>query len=348
VLPLTLAEIAADLAGTVHDGDPQTRVNGLVTFDSRHVEPGGLFVALSGTRVDGHDFVGRAIESGAVGVLAARPVGVPAIVVPDVLAAYGQLATALVRRLPGLGVVGVTGSVGKTTTKDLLGQVLAHLGPTTAPPGNRNSEVGMPENVSRLTKESRYLVLEMGARHVGDIAYLTSVVRPQVGVVLTVGTAHLGEFGSREAIAQAKGELVEALPEDGTAVLNADDPLVAAMAHRTFARVVTFGRSPYAEVQAQAISVDAHGRPAFALVTPQGSARVTLRLVGEHLVSNALAAAAAALHFTDDLALVADALSSAEAVSEGRMQVSESPSGVTVINDAYNASPVSMVAALRR
>ena len=347
MLPLTLAEIAADVGGTLHDGDPQARVSGLATFDSRHVEPGSLFVALNGARADGHDFAGRAIRAGAVGVLAARPVGVPAIVVPDVLAAYGRLATALVRRLPGLGVVGVTGSVGKTTTKDLIGQLLSRLGPTTAPPGNRNSEVGMPENVSRLTPDSRYLVLEMGARHVGDIAYLTSVVRPTVGVVLNVGSAHLGEFGSREAIAQAKGELVEALPANGVAVLNADDAMVAAMAGRTAARVVTFGRSPQATVQAQAVAVDASGRPAFTLVTPQGSARVTLRLYGEHLVSNALAAAAAVLHFTDDFALVVEALSSAEAVSEGRMQVSESPTGVTVINDAYNASPVSVIAALR-
>ncbi|MBL7261360.1 UDP-N-acetylmuramoyl-tripeptide--D-alanyl-D-alanine ligase [Actinoplanes sp. LDG1-01] len=344
---MTLAELAADVSGTLHDGSSDTLVTGLVTFDSRHVELGSLFVALAGARVDGHDFADQAIEAGAVAVLAARPLGVPAIVVSDVQAAYGRLAKALVRRLPGLGVVGITGSVGKTTTKDLVGQVLSQFGPTTAPPGNRNSEVGMPENVSRLTPDARFLVLEMGARHVGDIAYLTSVVRPQVGVVLSVGTAHLGEFGSREAIAQAKGELVESLPADGTAVLNADDPMVAAMAARTVARVVTFGRSPQATVRAEDVSVDAAGRPAFTLVTPHGTARVSLRLHGEHLVSNALATAAAALHFTDDLPLVAQALNDAEPVSQGRMQVSENPAGVTVINDAYNASPVSVIAALK-
>ncbi|WP_307798520.1 UDP-N-acetylmuramoyl-tripeptide--D-alanyl-D-alanine ligase [Actinoplanes flavus] len=322
-------------------------MTGLVTFDSRHVEPGSLYVALVGARVDGHTFAAQAMESGAVGVLAARPVGVPAIVVPDVSAAYGRLATFLVQRLPDLAVVGVTGSVGKTTTKDLIGQVLSKLGPTTAPPGNRNSEVGMPENVSRLTPDARFLVLEMGARHVGDIAYLTSVVRPQVGVVLNVGTAHLGEFGSREAIAVAKGELVEALAADGAAVLNSDDPLVAAMASRTAAKVVTFGRGPQAVVRAERITLDVVGRASFTLRTPQGKSAVTLRLHGEHLVPNALAAAAVALHFTDDVALVADALSGAEPVSDGRMQVAEAADGTTVINDAYNASPVSMIAALK-
>ncbi|MEV6595524.1 UDP-N-acetylmuramoyl-tripeptide--D-alanyl-D-alanine ligase [Actinoplanes sp. NPDC051346] len=347
MLPLTLAEIAAAVGGTLHDADPQAQVTGLCTFDSRAVEPGGLYVALPGARVDGHDFVEQAVAAGAVVVIAKRPVGVPAVVVDDTLAAYGRLATAIVERLPNLGVVGVTGSVGKTTTKDLIGQVLSRLGPTTAPPGNRNSESGMPEIVSRVTAESRFLVLEMGARNVGDIAYLTSVVRPQVGVVLNVGTAHLGEFGSREAIAKAKGELVESLAAEGTAVLNADDPMVAAMAGRTAAKVVTFGLSAGATVRAEAVEADEAGRASFTLRTPGGEARVTLRLVGEHLVSNALAAAAVALHFTDDLALIAEALSAAAPVSEGRMQVLESPAGITVINDAYNAGPVSMTAALR-
>jgi UDP-N-acetylmuramoyl-tripeptide--D-alanyl-D-alanine ligase len=346
VLPLTLAEIAAAVDGTLHDADPQTRVTGLCTFDSRSVEPGSLYVALVGARVDGHTFAGQAVDAGATAVLATRPVDVPAIVVDDVLSAYGRLATVIVRRLPELGVVAVTGSVGKTTTKDLLGQVLSRLGPTTAPPGNRNSESGMPENVSRLTPDSRYLVLEMGARHIGDIAYLTTLVRPHVGIVLNVGTAHLGEFGSRENIARAKGELVEALPTDGAAVLNADDPLVAAMANRTNAKVVTFGLGEGATVRAEDVTID-EGRASFTLVTPQGSARVALRLHGEHLVSNALATAAAVLHFTDDLALVAEALSAAELVSGGRMEVFDTPGGVTVINDAYNASPVSMIAALK-
>jgi UDP-N-acetylmuramoyl-tripeptide--D-alanyl-D-alanine ligase len=344
---MTLAEIAAAVGGTLHDADPDTRVAALVTFDSRRVEPGGLYVALNGARVDGHDFAGQAVAAGAVGVLAARPVGVPAIVVDDVRAAYGALAGAIVSRVPGLAVVGITGSVGKTTTKDLIGQVLSRLGPTTAPPGNRNSEVGMPETVSRVAPDARFLVLEMGARHVGDVAYLASMVKPRVGVVLNVGTAHLGEFGSREAIAVAKGEMVEGLPADGAAVLNADDPLVAAMSSRSTAPVVTFGRSSQAAVRAEEITVDALGRASFVLHAPQGDARVALRLHGEHLVSNALAAAAVALHFTDDVVLVADALSAAQPVSEGRMQLTVRADGITVINDAYNASPDSVAAALK-
>ncbi|BCJ41709.1 UDP-N-acetylmuramoyl-tripeptide--D-alanyl-D-alanine ligase [Actinoplanes ianthinogenes] len=347
MLPLTIAEIAAAVGGVIDNADPEAQVTGLCTFDSRTVEQGSLYAALPGARVDGHDFAEQAIRSGATVVLAARPVGVPAIVVSDVLAAYGRLATAIAERIPGLGVVAVTGSVGKTTTKDLLGQLLSALGPTTAPPGNRNSESGMPENVSRLTPESRFLVLEMGARHVGDIAYLTSLVRPQVGIVLNVGSAHLGEFGSRENIAKAKGEIIESLPADGRAVINADDPLVSAMASRTVANVVTFGLAPEATVRGESIVVDEFGRASFTLQAPQGSARVSLRLHGEHLVSNALAAAAAVLHFTDDVALVARVLSSAEPVSGGRMAVSEAPDGITVINDAYNASPVSMIAALK-
>lgn len=347
MLPLTIAEIAAAVGGVAHDADPRARVTGLCTFDSRAVEAGGLFAALPGARVDGHDFAEQAIAAGATVILAARPIGVPAIVVDDVLAAYGRLATAITGRLPGLGVVAVTGSVGKTTTKDLIGQLLSALGPTTAPPGNRNSESGMPEIVSRVTPDTRFLVLEMGARHIGDIAYLTSLVRPQVGIVLNVGSAHLGEFGSRENIAKAKGEIVEALPADGRAVLNADDPLVAAMRARTVADVITFGRHPEALVRAESVTVDAAGRASFTLRAPQGGAPVSLRLHGEHLVSNALAAAAAALHFTDDVALLAEVLSAAEPVSGGRMAVSEAPGGITVIDDAYNASPVSMVAALK-
>lgn len=347
MLPLTLSQIAADIGGTLHDADPAAIVTETVTFDSRYVVPGGAFVCLPGERVDGHDYAAVAVEAGAVVVIASRPVGVPAIVVDDPLAAYGRLAAALLRRLPELAVIGVTGSVGKTTTKDLLGQVLARLGPTYARPGNRNSGVGMPETVSTLTEDVRYLVLEMGARHVGDIAYLTSIARPRVGVVLGVGNAHVGEFGSKEAIAKAKGELVEALDETGVAVLNADDPLVAAMASRTSARVVTFGLGPGADVRAAGVVVDETGRAAFALHARGASAPVRLQLVGEHLVPNALAAAAAALTFTDDVALVADALSAAVPVSEGRMRVTESPAGITVINDAYNAGPASMLAAVR-
>jgi UDP-N-acetylmuramoyl-tripeptide--D-alanyl-D-alanine ligase len=346
MLPWTLAQIATAVGGTVRDADPNALVTGLATFDSRNVEPGGLFVALGGARVDGHDFAAQAVAAGAVGVLASRPVGVPAILVADVQDAYTRLATALVEGVPGLTVVGITGSAGKTTTKDLIGQLLSRLGPTVAPPGNRNSEVGVPETVSRLIADTRFLVLEMGARHVGDIAYLAGMVHLTVGVVLNVGTAHLGEFGSREAIAKAKGEIVEALGPRGVAVLNADDPLVAAMASRTLATVVSFGRTQNAAVRADNVSVDDAGRAAFILGTPHGRTRVQLRLHGEHLVPNALAAAAVALTFTDDVDLIGAALSAAAPVSPGRMHVTHRPDGITIVNDAYNANPASTLAAL--
>jgi UDP-N-acetylmuramoyl-tripeptide--D-alanyl-D-alanine ligase len=297
--------------------------------------------------VDGHDFAGRAVAAGATGVLAARPVGVPAVVVGDVQAAFGRLATALVDRLPGLAVVGVTGSVGKTTTKDLLGQVLARLGPTTAPPGNRNNELGVPETVSLVPPDGRFLVCELGARHVGDIAYLAGLVRPEVGIVTNVGASHLAEFGSIANTTTAKAELVAALPADGLAVLNADDERVAAMARRSPAPVVTVGLAAAADVRAERVRVDDTGRASFTLQTPSGAAGVSLRLCGEHYVPNALAAAAATLRWTGDVDLIADALSAAERRSAGRMRVAHRPDGVTVIDDAYNASPASVAAALR-
>ena len=344
--PGPLADLAAAVGGTLHDADPARPVTGSATFDSRLVEPGGVFVALAGEHADGHDFAGQAHAAGAIAVLASRPVEVPAIMVDDVPAAYARLSSALVDRLPQLAVVGVTGSVGKTTTKDLIGQVLSRLGPTIAPPGNRNSETGVPETVSWLADDSRFLVLEMGARHVGDIAYLAAMVRLDVGVALNVGSAHLGTFGSRQAIARAKGEIVEALTGDGVAVLNADDPLVAAMATRTPAKVVTFGRAPDATVRAEQVLLDAAGRASFRLCTPHGRTPVRLGVHGEHLVHNALAAAAVGLQFTDDLELIADALSSAGILSPGRMHVTHRPDGVTIVDDAYNANPTSMTAAL--
>ncbi len=347
MLPLTVAEIAVAVGGVVDGADPRAWVTGLCTFDSRLVEVGSLYAAVPGARVDGHDFARSAIDAGAAVVLATRPLGVPTIIVDDVLVAYGRLASAITERLPGLEVVAVTGSMGKTTTKDLMGQILSALGPTTVTPGNRNTEFGVPETVSRLAPDSKFLVLEMGARHVGDIAYLTSLVQPEVGIVLNVGNAHIGAFGSRENIARAKGELLEALPTGGRAVINADDALVAAMANRTAADVVTFGLASEATVRAESVVIDERGRASFTLRAPQGSAPVSLQLYGRHLVPNALAAVAAALSFTDDLTSVARTLSSAEAVSDGRMAVSEAPGGITLIDDAYNASPPSTVGALQ-
>jgi len=348
VIPLTLAEVAGAVGGELHDvPDPGARVTGDVELDSRRIRPGGLFVALAGERVDGHEHAAGAVGAGAVGVLAARPVGVPAVVVPDVPAALADLARAVLGRLPDVTVVGVTGSSGKTSTKDLLAQLLAELGPTVAPPGSFNNELGHPYTVLRSTVDTRYLVLEKSARGIGHVAWLTRIARPRIGVVLNVGTAHLGEFGSRENIALAKGELVEALPADGVAVLNADDPLVLAMAGRTAARVVTVGLAPTADVRAVGVTLDERGTPSYELVTAAGSVPVTLAVHGEHQVGNSLAAAAVALELGMPLPAVAGALGRARALSRWRMEVTERPDGVLVVNDAYNANPESMAAALR-
>ncbi|MEU7423958.1 UDP-N-acetylmuramoyl-tripeptide--D-alanyl-D-alanine ligase [Streptomyces sp. NPDC040750] len=347
MIALSLAEIAAVVGGQTHDiPDPSVQVTGPVVRDSREVVPGSLFAAFVGERVDGHDYASQVVEAGAVAVLASRPVGVPAIVVEDVQTALGALARHVVRRL-GATLVALTGSAGKTSTKDLIAQVLQRAAPTIYTPGSLNNEIGLPLTALSATEETKFLVLEMGARGIGHIRYLTELTPPKVGLVLNVGTAHIGEFGGREQIAQAKGELVESLPEDGTAVLNADDPLVRAMASRTKAKVVLFGESAEADVRAENVRLTDSGQPAFSLHTPSGASDVTMRLYGEHHVSNALAAAAVAYELGMSAAEIATALSEAGSLSRWRMEVTERPDGVTIVNDAYNANPESMRAALR-
>lgn len=347
MIALSLAEIAAVVGGQTHDiPDPSTQVTGPVVRDSREVEPGSLFAAFVGERVDGHDFAAQVVEAGAVAVLASRPVGVPAIVVEDVQTALGALARHVVRRL-GATLVALTGSAGKTSTKDLIAQVLRRKAPTVFTPGSFNNEIGLPLTALSATEETRFLVLEMGARGIGHIRYLTGLTPPKIGLVLNVGTAHIGEFGGREQIAEAKGELVEGLPEDGAAILNADDPLVRAMASRTKAKVVLFGESAEADVRAENVRLTDSGQPSFRLLTPSGACDVTMRLYGEHHVSNALAAAAVAHELGMSAEEIATALSEAGSLSRWRMEVTERPDGVTIVNDAYNANPESMRAALR-
>lgn len=345
-----MAEVAAAVAGRLTDApDPAIAVTGTVEFDSRSVTTGGLFAALPGERVDGHDFAAAAVAGGATGVLAARPLGpgVPAVVVPDVPVALGLLAREVLRRLPEVTVVGLTGSSGKTSTKDLLAHVLARHGPTIAPPGSFNNEIGHPHTVLRATRDTRYLVLECSARGPGHIAALCAIAPPRVGVVLNVGTAHLGEFGSRAAIATSKAELVQALPADGVAVLNADDPVVLAMAGATAARVLTVGRAAGATVRAEAVELDEAGRASYQLVVPGGRTPVRLGLHGAHHIGNSLAAAAVALELGMPLEQVSAALASARPASRWRMEVTDTGDGVRVVNDAYNANPESMAAALR-
>ena len=370
VIPMRLVDVAVVTGGRLHGATGEEQVTA-VEFDSRMIRAGGLFLALPGEHVDGHEFAAAAADRGAVATLAARAVDAPAVIVPPVakavlmsrgstyladadpdgsgaavLAALARLASHSVAALPDLAVVGITGSSGKTSTKDLVAALLAALGPTVAPPESFNNELGLPWTALRAGPDTRHLVLEFSARGPGHIAAAAASVPPRIGVVLNVGHAHLGEFGSVAGIAAAKGELVEALPAGGVAVLNADDPLVAAMAPRTRARVVTVGRSPDATIRAEDVTLDA-GRARFRLVTPAGSVPVALSLVGEHHVGNALAAAAVALELGATPELVAAVLAAAVPASRWRMDVTDRPDGVTVVNDAYNANPDSMRAALR-
>jgi len=342
MIRLTLREIAAVVGGTV-DGDPAVVVDGAAFVDSRSPVPGGLFVAVAGEHVDGHAYAVGAHEAGAAAVLGSRSTGVPAVLVEDPVAALGLLARHLLDALD-LTVLALTGSQGKTGTKDYLAQVLEAAGPTVATASNFNNELGVPLTVLRADAATAYLVVEMGARGLGHIAYLCRIAPPRVGAVINVGTAHLGEFGSRETIAVAKGELVEALPADGTAVLNADDPLTAAMSARTAARPLTFGAA--GDVAWRGVELDDLGRPSFELGHAGTWRPVRLTQSGLHQVANAAAAAAMALAVGMSLADVADALSAARSASRWRMELTERADGLLVVNDAYNANPASMAAAI--
>lgn len=346
MIEMSLAEVAEVVGGLAHGA---ASVTGAAFVDTRTPEPGGLFVALAGERVDGHDFASAAGDAGAVAVLGSRPTDLPTVVVDDVTAALGLLARHVVDRLPDVVVLAMTGSQGKTGTKDYLAHVLSEAGPTVATRGNFNNELGVPLTVLRATPETRYLVVEMGARGVGHIAELCRIAPPHVAAVLNVGTAHIGEFGGREAIARAKGEIVEALAADGTAVLNADDHLVAAMAARTSATVTTFGdgsagNSP--DVSVSEVTTDEIGRQSFELAHRGSYATVHLAQVGAFQWRNAAAAAAMALAAGLDLDTVADSLADAGPASRWRMELTERADGLVVVNDAYNANPESMRAAL--
>ena len=350
--------LGAEVVGAEAAGDQALDrvVTGLVV-DSRLAVDGSLFLALPGEHVDGHDFVAAAVERGAAAALVAHPVGGVGLVVEDPLTAAGRVARDQIDRgvREGLAVVAITGSAGKTSTKDLLAQLLEAAGPTVAPVGNLNNEIGVPLTVCRIDEQTRFLVAEMGARGIGHIAYLCTIAPPQVAAVLNVGSAHVGEFGGREQIAVAKGEIVEALPTDGTAVLNADDPYVWAMRSRTRARVVATsvtGEPPAVDaVWATDIAADALGRCTFTLTekwsgAPSRPVRVRLALSGRHQVANAVAAAAMARAVGVPAATVVATLPTVQPRSRWRMELTERPDGVLVVNDAYNANPESMRAAL--
>jgi UDP-N-acetylmuramoyl-tripeptide--D-alanyl-D-alanine ligase len=350
MIPLTLEEIAQAVGGAVRGtAGPGPTVTGPVVIDSREVTTGALFAAIVGTHSDGHDFAGAAYAAGASAVLGSRAVDGPCVVVDDVVAALTELAMFVRSRLEPL-VIGLTGSVGKTTTKDLLAQILEREGPTVATVGSYNNEIGLPLTILRADRQTRYLVLEMGARFVGDITHLARVGRPQLGLVLNVGPSHVVSFGGLDGVAKAKSELVRALPpagKGGFALLNADDERVAAMARETLAQVMFYGTGEEATVRALDVKTDAGGYASFTLRTPAAEAPVRLRLRGEHQVANALAAATVAGVIGVATDRIADALSSAAPRSPNRFHLTERSDGVTVIDDAYNANPVSMAAALR-
>lgn len=367
MIELSAADIAAITGGELIGGAaqaPDIIVNSATT-DSRDASDGSLFIAKPGEASDGHFFVDAAFSRGAALALVERPVpdgaGVPypSVLVPDAVLAMGALAAEIVRRLRGhspLTVIGITGSAGKTTTKDLLAGILREEGPTVAPIGSYNGEVGVPLTIFGAGYGTRYLVVEMGATGVGHIEYLASMVKPDIGVVLGVGTAHAGEFGGVENIARAKGELAESLGTGGTAVLNADDIRVAAMAARVPAEasVLYFTSSPEeahgakSALRAVDAGTDAQGRPVFTLRFPTGEEhRVESGLIGAHHTANLLAAAAAAYAAGVAPERIARGLSGQKAASRWRMERTDRPDGVSVINDAYNANPESMRAALR-
>lgn len=357
MIALPLAEVATITGGTLGrsdaGADPGDAVVTAVAIDSRAVTPGALFVALPGEVVDGHDYLAAAAANGAVAALVSREVTgapLPCVQVPDTAHALAALAREVLARLRRVGdvvVVGITGSVGKTSTKDLLSVLLAPMGEVVAPVASFNNEIGLPLTVLRADDGTRALVLEMGADAPGNLTFLTSIAPPDIAVELIVGHAHLGGFGSIDGVATAKAELVQGLLPDGVAVLNADDERVAAMAPLA-SRVLWFGRADRADVRAREIEIGDDGHARVTLTAPDGGeVRVRLGLAGEHHVGNALAAATVALHLGRPLPEIAEGLASTGPISPHRMQVTDTDAGIRVVDDAYNANPTSMRAGLR-
>jgi UDP-N-acetylmuramoyl-tripeptide--D-alanyl-D-alanine ligase len=354
VIALELTDIAGIVGGSLHtDGTGATGttvVGGPVETDSREIVPGGVFVAKPGEVTDGHLFADRAVAAGAELLIVERvlPLPVPQVVVPDAVEALQALAAEVVRRVRARGrlkVIGVTGSNGKTTTKNLLRAICSGVGVTVASRASFNNEVGGPLTMLEVTDDTEYLVAEMGASAVGEIARLVRLAHPDVGVVLKVGLAHAGEFGGIERTVTAKSEMVTELTEDEVAVLNRDDPRVAGMAAVTRARVLWFGLDD-ADVSARDVVVGADGTR-FVLRLPDGAERpVQFAVLGEHHVANALAAAAAAFALGIGIDPIVAGLESVTRAERWRMEVLTTHP-VTVINDAYNASPDSMAAALK-
>jgi UDP-N-acetylmuramoyl-tripeptide--D-alanyl-D-alanine ligase len=344
MITLTAGEIALLVGGELLC-DRDLLISKAPVFDSRVATPGCFFLALKGENADGHEFAADAYRNGSMFSLTSQRIDGPCIVVKDVLEALSILAAFVRKRLDKLVVIGITGSQGKTSTKDLLTHMLGAVGPTVAPAGSFNNDLGLPITLLECDDRTRFCILEMGARHMGDIARLCEIAKPNIGVVLTVGTAHIGEFGSREVIAQTKGELIASLDKDGIAILGTYDEFTPKMASLHQGQVILFGEK--ADIQVRAADVEMReGRPHFDLVTPAGRDAVGMRAVGAHQVANALAVAAVGTALALPLELIASSLSTAEISSKWRMELHES-ADLLIINDAYNANPESMSAAMR-
>lgn len=352
MIALSLVEIAEVVSGRLDDTRVASNLlTGPVVVDSRLVTQGSIFIAMRGDTTDGHEFAASAVEAGAAAVIAERYIDlpVPVIVVPDSLVALAALAREVVARVRALGrlrIVAVTGSNGKTTTKNMLRTILQKRGPVVAPRGSFNNQVGAPLSMLGVDDDTAFLVVEMGASAAGDIARLVSIVVPDVAIVLKVGLAHAGGFGSIDDTRKAKAEIVTELPNDAAAILNTDDSRVESMAALTRARVVRFGLSDGADVAATDVSTTVAGTD-FTLILGETRTAVRLQLLGEHSVMNALAAIAAARELGVEPSAAVAALESMPRAERWRMELLRAPGDITVLNDAYNASPDSMAAALK-
>jgi len=356
MIPMTIEEIAKAISADVLNLDSNIKVTGKVVIDSRKVSKGDLFVAINGENVDGHGFCDAAIKQGAVAVIASKELpGVPSLLVsngnltsqdvdqPTVIA-LGKLANYLLTKLPNIWKVAVTGSSGKTTTKDLLSDLGKLIGPTVAPAGSFNNEIGLPQTVLECDENTRVLILEMGARRVGNITKLCEIAKPDTSLLLNIGTAHAEIFTSVEKILQTKCEIIQCLTSSDVAILNHED--VTFPKQKTKAQIVSFGLNG-ADVSAKNVVLNDRAQAQYDLEYQGKSSQVNLKIVGSHQVSNSLAAAAAFLKKGIDIELVAKTLSNSVAQSKWRMQIEVSKKNVTVINDAYNANPESMNSAIR-
>ncbi|MFM1952125.1 MAG: hypothetical protein RJA33_919 [Actinomycetota bacterium] len=343
MITLKASTIASIINGTLYGDDCE--INGSVEISSKSCTSGSIFVAIAGEKVDGHDYVSDAESHGAVLIISTREVGSRCIVVENPIEAITLLARHIRTQLPEMKVIAITGSQGKTTTKELLASALRIKGEVVAPSGNHNNEIGVPLTLLKCSESTEFCVVEMGARHQGDILHLSSIAQQHIGVVLRVAAAHIGEFGSLENIALAKSEMIQGLSPEGIAVLGDYDAFTPSMRSLHQGDVLMFGEKAEDDVRAADIELR-DGRPYFDLVTPEGRSTVALRLVGAHQIANALAAATVLHALKWSAEEIAGALSLAENDAKWRMELHELPD-LLLINDAYNASPDSMAAAIR-